>query len=245
MKFLDLISRRIWLNAISLIAFCAVSTAATAQNASQVNAEKTDEQTERIRIKSERAALAQSLDQQRQACYQKLAVTPCLNAARDEHNEKMRDLKRQEIALNDAQRKRAAADRVKALDARNSPEVQLQRAQDRGKALDASGRREGDRAQKQAARESRLAEAAKAAQTEKQAKPKAAVPSAQGKPRPQSTTKIAPAQRAGQAERMAKSREQAAKREQDAAERRAKVAEREAKRKKPPAAGLPIPEQAK
>lgn len=221
---------------------------AIGQNVSQNTSGKTDEQAERARIKSERVNLSESLAQQRQACYQKLAVTPCLNEARDQHNEKMRDLKRQEVALNDAQRKRAAADRVKALDERNSPEAQLKRSQDRGKAMQAAARREESQAQRQKSREAKqaaAAENAKAASNAPEKEREASVPQPQAKPRPQAATKVAPDQRPSQAERIEKSRQQAAEREKDAAERKAKAAEREAKRKKPLAAGLPMPAEAK
>jgi colicin import membrane protein len=228
--------------AIYLIAACAFSMTATGQNAPQKAIEKADEQAERTRIKSERAKLNESLAQQRQACYQKLAVTPCLNEARDQNNEKMRDLKRQEVALNDVQRKRAAADRVKALDERNSPEAQLKRAQDRGKAMDAAAKREESRAERQASREAKQAQAANVPQAAKEPKPEGASPAPQGKPRQQPAAKLAPEQRPGQAAKMEKSRRQAAEREKAAEMRRAEALQREAKRKKPAAAALPIPD---
>jgi hypothetical protein len=225
---------------------------ASAQNNAQKTSEIADEQAERERIKSERAKLNENLKQQREACYQKLAVTPCLNEARDGHNEKMRDLKRQEVALNDVQRKRAAADRVKSLDQRNSPEAQLQRTQERGKAMQDAVKREDSRAARQAAREAKLAEAAKNAGTkEADAKPDMKTTEGttqvapQGKPGQQPAAQAAPDQREGQAEQIEKNRQQAANREKAAAERRAKAAEREAKRTKPAAAGLPLPAEAK
>jgi colicin import membrane protein len=238
--------------AIIFVASSAASMRASAQNDAQKSSEIADEQAERERIKSERAKLNDNLKLQREACYQKLAVTSCLNEARDGHNEKMRDLKRQEVALNDVQRKRAAADRVKSLDQRSSPEAQLQRTQERGKAMQDAAKREDSRAARQAAREAKLAEAAKNAETkEAEAKPDMkttegtthAVP--QGKPRQQPAAKAAPDQREGLAGEIEKNRQQAAGREKAAAERRAKAAEREAKRTKPAAAGLPLPAEAK
>lgn len=224
-----------------LIAACAVSTPATAQNGPPIAVENADNRAERTRIKNEREQLTQSLALQRQACYQKLAVTPCLNEARDQHNEKMRDLKRQEVSLNNMQRKRAAADRVKALDQRNSPEAQLKRTQDRGKAMEAATKREDGRAQKQASREAKLAAAANAPKVTKESKTQELSPAPQGKPRNQPVAKVAPEPRPDQAAKIEKSRQRAAQREKEAAERRAKAAERDAKRKKPPAAGLPVP----
>jgi colicin import membrane protein len=230
---------------IILIANFSIPTLANAQNSPQKKDERAEEGLERQRIKLERQQLVKNLEAQRQACYQKLAVTPCLNEARDQHNEKIRDLKRQEVALNDVQRKRAAADRVKALEQRNSPEAQLKRAQDRGKAMATATQREESRALKQASREAKLAEAEKAPKTVQEPKPEGGAPAPQGKPRKPSAEKLAPSQRPGQAERMEKNRQQAAAREKQLAERRAKAAEREAKRKKPVAAGLPMPTDAK
>ena len=235
--------------AIFSIALCAVFMPATAQNVpqnaaqslAQRAAENAEGRAERARIGKERAALNQSLEQQRQACYQKLAVTPCLNDARDQHNEKIRDLKRQEVTLNDMQRKAAAADRVRAIDQRNSPEAQLKRAQDRGKAMQDASKREDSRTERLASREAKQAETANSPKTTIEPKSEGALPAPQGKPREQAKAKVAPAQRPGESAKMEKNRQQAAQREKEAAERRAKVAEREAKRKKPPAAGLPMP----
>ncbi len=225
----------------------------TSQNGSEnVSTTMQSEQAERARIKRERTSATQELAAQRQACYQKLAVTPCLNEARDAHNEKARDLKRQDVALNDAQRKRAAADRVKALDQRNSPEAQLKRAQERGKALDASARRVESQAQRQKNQEVKIAEAAAQAKAKPPSTSSSSskqngvpVPQPQGNPRFQQAKKVAPAHSAGQAERSAKSAQQAAQRERAAQSRREKAAQREAKRKKPAAAGLPVPADAK
>ncbi len=224
---------------------------AVGQNVSQNGLENAlttmqSEQVERARIKRERTAATQELAAQRQACYQKLAVTPCLNEARDAHNEKARDLKRQDVTLNDVQRKRAAADRVKALDQRNSPQAQLKRAQERGKAIDASARRVESQAQRQKSQQAKIADAAtlakaKSPSTSPSKQDGVLAPQPQGHPRLQQAKKVAPAHIAGQAERSAKSAQQAAQRERAAQSRREKAAQREAKRKKSAAAGLPVP----
>jgi colicin import membrane protein len=212
---------------------------AIAQNASQKAEETAEQRAERTRISRERTELKQSLEKNRQACYQKLAVTPCLNEARDAHNEKMRDLKRQEISLNDAQRKRAAADRMQAIDERNSPQAQQKIAERRGRALEATERREASRVQRES---SRAAKQAAAANTPAAAAPADGVaprlPTPQGKPRAQPKIKQTKTPDAAQIER---NRQQAAQREKDLAERRAKAQEREAKRKKPAAKPLPVP----
>ncbi|TAG25540.1 MAG: hypothetical protein EAZ37_12605 [Burkholderiales bacterium] len=228
---------------ILLIAVCAINIPAIGQISSQ-NSKKAQDQAldtqERVRINAERDRLNQELAQQRKACYQKLSVTPCLNAARDQHNEQMRDLKRQEVALNDAKRKSAAADRQRAMDERNSPEAQLKRSQDRGSAMEAASKRQESQAQREADRKAKLEAAnAKPAANVKEAKPS---PKPQGKPRSDTEPKLKPEQRPGQAAIMEKNRQQAAEREKAAEMRRAEAMQREAKRKKPAAAPLPIPD---
>lgn len=237
--------------AIIYIAACAGSITARAQNTSESIQQQ--EQAERQRINGERASLKTQLEKQRQACYQKLAVTSCLNEARDLHNDKMRDLKRQEVALNDVQRKRAAADRVGAVDERNSPQAQQNVAERRGRAMAAAEKREEDRAQRERSREAKLAGSANAsagaasgpdAAASKTAALQAAEPQAaapQGQARVERPAKKAADEGARDAAKMARSRQQAAAREKAAAERRAKAQEREAKRKKPAAKPLAMP----
>jgi hypothetical protein len=224
---------------IFLIALCAYSMQAAAQNASQKAEETAEQRVERERIVRERTELTQNLEKNRQACYQKLAATPCLNEARDTHNEKMRDLKRQEVALNDAQRKRAAADRLQAIDERNSPKAQQKIAEQRGRALAASERREASQKLRESSRAAKQAAAAKFPAATAPAEVAApSKPTPQGKPRTPPQGKQAKAPNADQIER---NRQQAAQREQALAERRAKAQDREAKRKKPAAKPLPLP----
>jgi colicin import membrane protein len=224
---------------IFLIALCAYSMPAIAQNTSQKAEEMAEQNAERARILRERKELTQNLEKDRQACYQKLAVTPCLNEARDAHNEKMRDLKRQEVALNNAQRKRAAADRLQAIDERNSPEAQQKIAEQRGRALEAAERREASQKLRESSRAAKQAAAANKPNTSEPADgASTSTPKPQGNPRMQPKVKQAQTPDAAQIEH---NRQQAAQREKDLAERRAKAQEREANRKKPAAKPLPIP----
>ncbi len=229
--------------AMICIALCTGYTTARAQNEPKNAA--SEEQAERQRIGAERGALKKTLEQQRQACYQKLAVTPCLNEARDQHNDKMRDLKRQEVALNDTQRKRAAADRLRAVDDRNSPQAQQNVAERRGRALEASGKREEERTQRDISREAKIAASASAPIAPNAFAPDRAAPKAallpQNPARAQRSAKTPVGERPGHAAKMERSRQQAAQREKAAAERRANAQEREAKRKKPAAQALPTP----
>jgi colicin import membrane protein len=60
----------------------------------------------------------------RGACYQRFAVNDCLLDSRRARREVMADLRRQEVSLNDAQRKRRAAEQLL-----RSDEKRLARAQ--------------------------------------------------------------------------------------------------------------------
>lgn len=237
-----------WRFAIICIAISAGFIRAYAQNQPEnvLSNSVSAEQIERQRIAQERSSLKAQLEQQRQACYQKLAVNACLSEARDQYNEKMRDLKRQEVSLNDAQRKRAGADRLRAIDERNSPEAQLKQAQQRGKALESSAQRDQQRQEREISRQAKRnaakevglpttsqATEAPAAEVKPEPKPAAARPPQPATPRPKS-----PAPDAALAERK---RLKAAQREKEAQERRARMQEREAKRKKPLSVPLPTP----
>lgn len=232
------------------IAYFALLAPAIAQNSLDVSAaEKQAEQLERERIQSERKSANQELEQRRKACYQKLAVTPCLNEARDQHSEKTRDLKRQEVALNDVQRKRAAAERVRVIEQRNSPQAQLEQAERRGKAIQATQKREESRAERQRSREAKLAQSAGSSQSQSKGEAAeggaSAAHQAQGKARKPHEPKLTPEQRADDAAKAAQRREQAIKREKDLRERQLRLTQREAQRKKPSAAGLPMPAETK
>ena len=227
-----------------------MSMPAIAQNDQEKAAtELTGEQAERERIQAQRASHDRSLAEQRENCYQKLAVTPCLNEARDTHAEKMRDLRRQEVALNDAKRKRAAADRLRSVEERNSPQAQLAQAQRRGRAMEAAAQRE----QEQAARASKQASQpanAKPASASTPATSSAVSPDTTAQP--QSTAKATephqmhaakpqPKSQAQQPSKPPASGQPATEREKAAEMRRAKAQEREANRKKPLAEPLPVP----
>jgi colicin import membrane protein len=215
-----------------------------AQNGAQIGAEAASEQIERERIQRERTQLNQSLEQQRQACYQKLAVTPCINEAKALHNEKMLDLKRQEVSLNDQRRRRSAAQRLADVDARNSPQTQLEKTERRGRAMEASAKKEQSRQERAAKRVPAPTSEPLTLSTEanKESSPaEASAAPARAKPRDPQRAKSTPEQQAAQAARAQKNRQQALEREKAALERQAKARKREAERKKPPAASLPLP----
>ena len=78
------------------------------------------EQAEIDRINAARQQADAEYARQQAACYQKFAVNNCLSEARDHRRVVVADLKRQEVALNDVKRKRAAADQVLRLEERQS-----------------------------------------------------------------------------------------------------------------------------
>lgn len=248
MRSATAIDLNIQMIAIFIIAIGSIYTPAMAQisreNQNSTELMLEEEARQQTRIAGERAELLRAYEAQRAACYQKLVVNDCLAQARDAHNEQMNDLKRQEVALNDVQRKRKAADRLRAIDERNSPEAQLKQAERRGREIEKTRQREASFAERQKARDEKNAAAPALSQ------PNARSPSEQvlGKPiapqdqpRAQTEPKLPGAQRAGQAEKMAKSRQAAEKRERQAAERRANAQQKLANPSKPAAAGLPVP----
>src|SRR6476620_10558901 len=70
---------------------------------------------ERARIAAERARAETTFQAEQKACYSRFSVSGCIDDARDRRNALLGDLRRQEIVLNDAQRKARAADRIKEL----------------------------------------------------------------------------------------------------------------------------------
>ncbi len=67
---------------------------------------------EHARIRQERAEALARFQAQDAQCYQRFAVTDCLSEVRVQRRLLLAELKRQEISLNDAQRKRRAADQL-------------------------------------------------------------------------------------------------------------------------------------
>jgi colicin import membrane protein len=237
--------------AIYFIALYSIYTPASAQislkNESSTELMLQEEARQQTRIASERAQLLRAYEAQRAACYQKLAVNDCLIQARDAHNEQMNDLKRQEVALNDVQRKRKGADRLRAIDERNSPQAQLKQAERRGREIEKTAQREADFAERHKARDEKNTAAPAPSSASDPATSSASEQvlrkpvASRDQPRAQTEPQLPRAQRAGQAEKMAQSRQAADQRERAAAERRAKAEQRLANSSKPAAAGLPVP----
>ena len=88
---------------------------------------------ERARIAAERGKAEAAFRVQEKACYGKFAVNDCLSAAKAQRRQVLADLRRQEISLNDAQRKRKAAERLRELDQRSAPDKQREEAGQRAR----------------------------------------------------------------------------------------------------------------
>jgi colicin import membrane protein len=81
---------------------------------------------ERARIASERSQIEATFQAEEKACYAKFGASGCIEDARARRSAQLGDLRRQEISLNDAQRKARAADRQKELDRKRSDEARKQ-----------------------------------------------------------------------------------------------------------------------
>jgi colicin import membrane protein len=108
---------------------------------------------QRARIANERSEAEAAFRTRQKECYRKFAVNDCLNAAKSQRRAKLGDLRRQEISLNDAERKRRAAERSGSLEERSSSEKQEAEAQRRARAA----AQENDRKQRAAEKATRRA----------------------------------------------------------------------------------------
>jgi len=98
---------------------------------------------ERARIERERSAEMLRQQQVESACYQRFAVNDCLLESRVKHREVMADLKRQEITLNDRERRLRSSEQLRRIEDKvSSPErdIDLMNRQQQGaqKASDAA-----------------------------------------------------------------------------------------------------------
>ena len=185
-----------------------------------------DFNSERARIATERAALESRSKAEQAACYQKFAVEDCLSDIRQRNRKLTDDLKRQEAAINDIQRKQRGTAQLDRLDEKNAtPRSQDQPAQ-RDQAMKSQQEREqraADHAQ------SRDDAAAKAAENKRDF---------EKKQREHADVQAKAAQRAGEAD------QQRALHERKLEKAAAHVADREkrnATRTKPRSAPLPPP----
>ncbi len=90
---------------------------------------------ERSRITNERAALEAGFSEANSACYKKYLVNTCLDELREKRSMATADLRRQEISLDDQERKLKGARQIQKTEDKTSPEKQQQAADKRGAAL--------------------------------------------------------------------------------------------------------------
>lgn len=132
-----LISVLLSLGGVALAADVSADTSAQPQSAPSFT------ETERSRIERERAAEMLRQQQIESGCYQRFAVNDCLLESRVKHREVMADLKRQEIALNDRERRLRSSEQLRRIEDKvSSPErdIDLMNRQQQGvqKATDAA-----------------------------------------------------------------------------------------------------------
>ena len=229
-----------------MIAACAISTDVLAQNApvntseiasSNLSVEKLQEQllAERQRIAGLRAEAVAGYASQRKDCYQRFSVNSCLTEARDAHNAQITDLKRQEISLDDSERKRKGIEKIQRIEDKASPQLLEQQAQRRSQAL------ENDALRQQRAQSKALASnvpSTNVPPAAKQEKPKKPVQNGQAKAVAAQNKAQARANKAAQA---ALNKVRYEQRLTEAAAHQAQLKKRLSEKTKPASAGLPPP----
>ena len=90
---------------------------------------------ERLRIGTERARLEARFKREDTACYKKFLVNNCLDEVKVLRREALADLRRQEISLDDQERKIKGAAQIQKTEDKASPEKQQQDADRRAEAL--------------------------------------------------------------------------------------------------------------
>ena len=198
-----------------LLAIASSAMAAVAQTAPGPEA-----QAERSRIAAERSQAEARFAAQEVACYQIFAVNDCLKAAKSQRRERLSDLRRQDLTLNEAERKRRASDRVSGIDERNSAQSQQEAAAQRAESVQRMRQRQDEMA-KRAAERVRDPGSAPAPVRAAKARPEARDPI-------EAVPKVKPARIHDSAEAVRRSQ----LRQQEAQERRDRVARRLAEGRK-------------
>lgn len=178
-------------------------------------AQAPDEEAERARIAAERGRIEAAYEKAQRDCYRKFAVNDCLEEAKGRRRESLAELRRQEITLDDARRRRDAAERIRELDERRDT-----RARERDEARARAQADERERRQRAASK------AADAQRNQQQARERAerAVGAREEAPQPDT------------ADKLRRHRDRVT----EAQEHKAKVQQRAAQ-EGPPAKSLPLP----
>ena len=98
------------MNKLAFLLAAGLALPAAAQN------QQAEEAAERARIASERTRIEAEFEQANKACYQKFAVNDCIADARAKRRELLADLRRQELVLNDADRRRRSSERLEEIE---------------------------------------------------------------------------------------------------------------------------------
>ena len=124
----------------SLLLLCALAAGpALAQPAAELPTAGRD--TEKAQIAAERARLEAGFKAEEAARYRRFLVNACLEDIRPRQAVAMAELRRQEISINEAERKAKGADQIQKIEDKNSGERQQQRADQEQKALQETTRR--------------------------------------------------------------------------------------------------------
>lgn len=91
---------------------------------------------ERAKISAEKAKQEASFAAEEAACYKRFLVTSCLKDVNVKRREVMATLKRQEILLNDQERKAKGVEQIRKIEEKSSPERLQEAADRRSKALE-------------------------------------------------------------------------------------------------------------
>lgn len=209
-------------NLILSLAVSVLSLAAAAQDADGGTAAME-------RIKADRGRVEAIFRAEEKACYGKFAVNDCLNAARARRRQALADLRRQEVLLNDAERRRRAAERLREMEERTSAENQRKEAEQRAAAAARQQRRESQAAEKRADRAERPSKEGSRTKAARAPRPAQQKKARQGE------------QRIAKPEETRRNVERHEERLLQAEQRREKLEKRLAARKKPPAQPLPVP----
>ena len=101
-----------------------------------------DATAERARISAERARIETAFLAQEKGCYRKFAVTDCVNAARAARRESLAVLRKQEVVINDAERRQRGATRLSDIEQKAAPSRAADDAARHEKALESQKGRE-------------------------------------------------------------------------------------------------------
>lgn len=188
----------------------------------QPGGDETQAGVERARLSRERARIEAEYQSQERACYARFAVSDCVGKANARRRQGLADLRRQEVALNDMERKRKAMERHRAVQEREEEKERATAAKPAPSASEAGALPDNGRA----IRVNERSTAARAAHDEKDVQRRLAEAQSAREKREQDA-----------ADRRRQSQERAEK----AREREEKLRKRMAGRKKPPASSLQDP----